>query len=121
MIVLSPTDICWLVGPEIATTSRTRGIVRDVCSLVLERTTQFLEGGSRYLSTLLRAETWGACRARVQHSAELCCVVVVLSPKVPCDGYLLHVVFPLHRFPACSPDRSRTGSSAQWDFMFQGV
>lgn len=70
-----------LVGWDQDCCYRTRGIVRDVCSLVLERTTQFLEGGSRYLSTLLRAETWGACRARVQHSAELCCVVVVLSPK----------------------------------------
>lgn len=78
--------------------------------------TVFRGGAVGIVSTLLRAETWGACRARVQHSAELCCVVVVLSPKVPCDGDLLHVVLPLHRFPACSPDRSRTGSTAQWDF-----
>lgn len=95
---------------------RTRGIVRDVCSLVLGRTTQFLEQGSRN-PHFLRAETWGACRARVQHSecrTLLCCSGVVAQS--PCDGYLLHVVLPLHRFPACSPDRSRTGSTAQWDF-----
>lgn len=103
---------------------RTRGIVRDVMFTGTRKNhTVFRRGAVGIVSTLLRAETWGACRARVQHSAELCFVVVCCGvppsgvvAQSPCDGYLLHVVFPLHRFPACSPDRSRTGSTAQWDF-----
>lgn len=96
---------------------RTRGIVRDVLFTGTGKNHTILEWeGSRYPNFC--APRLGAHVERVFStvSAELCCVVVVLSPKAPCDGYLLHVVLPLHRFPACSPDRSRTGSSAQWDF-----